>query len=150
MVGVGLAGTIRDPGCPICQKHLGRGPLVGRVIYSDELLHIAHRATGSLGYVFVETQRHVSSLDRLSDDEAEAIGRMTARLARGLRAELDIEHVHSMVAGLAVPHFHEHVFVRHTGTPADVEWSQQWDEAPTGDVEALAVRLRDYLGVPAD
>ena len=65
------------PPCPICQKHRGHGPLVGPVIYADELLHVSHRAPGSsergaLGHVFVETRRRVPSLDRLTDTEAVA------------------------------------------------------------------------------
>ena len=131
--------------CPICAKHRGEGPLVGPVIYTDDLVHVAHRSTGSLGYAFVESRRHVWSLDELTDTEAEAIGRATTRLARGLRAELDIEFVHTMVAGLNVPHFHQHVFVRHRGTPGEVKWSQPWPEAPGGDIPALARRLAHHL-----
>ena len=136
---------MREPSCLICQKHRGEGPLTGPLIYSDELLHIAHRASGQLGYAFIETQRHVPSLDQLTDLEAEAVGRMRSRLARGLRFELDADYVHSFVAGIAVPHFHEHVFVRHAGTPEQYEWYQQWPNAPQGNIPALAERLGNYL-----
>jgi ATP adenylyltransferase len=136
---------VSEPECLICQKHRGEGPLVGPVIYEDELLHVAHRATGSLGYVFIETQRHVPYLDQLTDLEAQAIGRTASRVARGLRSELDVEYVYAFVAGLAVPHFHEHVFVRHAGTPEQYEWWQQWPDAPQGDVPALVSRLASYL-----
>ena len=135
-----------DEDCLICRKHRGEGPLVGPRIYQDALLFVAHRAVGSLGYVFVETQRHVSSLDELTDAEAEAVGRLTTRLARGLRAELEVEHVHSMVAGLAVAHFHQHVFVRHAGTPSSYAWCEPWPDAPRGDTRLLADRLAAHLG----
>ena len=118
---------------------------MGPTIYEDDLIHVAHRATGSLGYVFVDTQRHVPYLDQLTDAEAEAVGRTAARLARGLRAELDVEFVHTFVAGLAVPHFHQHVFVRHVGTPTEYEWWHQWPDAPHGDIAALARRLAPHL-----
>ena len=131
--------------CPVCEKHAGRGPLVGPVVHQDVLLHVAHRADGSLGHVFVETRRHVAHLDQLSDAEAEAVGRTVVRLARALRAELDVEHVHTFVAGLAVAHFHQHVLVRHVGTPAGHPWSEPWPGAPRGDVDALVVRLRRRL-----
>ncbi len=134
-----------DASCVICQKHRGEGPLVGPLIYQDALISVAHRAAGSLGYVFVETQRHVPSLYQLTDAEAEAVGRTTARLARGLYSELEVEHVHSMVAGLGVAHFHQHVFVRHAGTPSGYQWWEQWPAAPRGDIERLAYRLGGYL-----
>ncbi len=68
------------PDCPICDKHRGDDPLVAPVIFADDLLHVAHRATGSLGYVFIETQRHVTDVGRLTDLEAAAVGRMTTRV----------------------------------------------------------------------
>jgi ATP adenylyltransferase len=134
-----------DPQCPICQKHQGEGPLVGPVIWEDDLVFAAHRATGPLGYVFVESQRHAPYLDDLSDAEAEAVGRVTARLAGGLRAELDIDFVHTAVLGMGLAHFHQHVFVRHANTPERYAWWQEWPDAPHGDNEALAKRLRRYL-----
>ena len=131
--------------CPICEKHRGEGPLVGPVIYEDDLVLVAHRATGSLGYVFVESRRHTPYMDDLTDAEAEAVGRVTTRLARGLRSELDIASVHSFVAGIGVAHFHEHVFVRHIGTPEQYAWWQQWPDAPQGDIKTLANRLGGYI-----
>ena len=137
--------VMRKPSCLICQKHRGEGPLTGPVIYQDELLHIAHRASGPLGYAFIETQRHVPAMDELTDVEAHAVGRMRSRLARGLRSELDVKWVHSFVAGIAVPHFHEHVLVRYAETPEQYEWHQQWPNAPQGDIPALTERLGAYL-----
>ncbi|CAA9413191.1 MAG: hypothetical protein AVDCRST_MAG75-2892 [uncultured Propionibacteriaceae bacterium] len=134
-----------NDGCLICQKHRGEGPLVGPLIHQDALVFVAHRAVGSLGYVFVETQRHVSSLAELTDAEAEAVGWTTTRLARGLCSELEVEHVHSMVAGLGVAHFHQHVFVRHAGTPSSYGWCEPWPDAPQGDTGYLARRLAAYL-----
>lgn len=115
------------------------------MIYEDELVFVAHRATGSLGYVFVESQRHAPYLDDLSDDEAAAIGRVAARLARGLRAELEVDFVQTAVSGMGVAHFHEHVFVRHTGMPELYPWWQEWPDAPMGDIPALAKRLGAYF-----
>jgi diadenosine tetraphosphate (Ap4A) HIT family hydrolase len=135
-----------DPSeCPICLKHRGVGNLVGPVIYDDDLVSASHRPVGPAGYVFIETRRHVAYVDELTDDEAAAIGRVRSRLARGLRAELDVEFVHAQVSGRGVPHFHEHVFVRHTGTPSDYEWWRQWPDAPPGDLDDLARRLSGYL-----
>jgi ATP adenylyltransferase len=135
-----------QPDCPICSKHRGEGPLVGPVVYADELVFVAHRATGSLGYVFVESTRHAPYLADLTDAEAQALGWATVRLARGLRAELDVDFVHTAVSGIAVPHFHQHVFVRHAGTPEEYGWWQEWPSAPHGDVAEFAERLGRYFG----
>lgn len=131
--------------CAICAKHRGVGPLVGPVIYNDELVSAAHRPVVPAGYVFIETRRHVGYVDELTDDEAAAVGRLRTRLTRGLRAELDVEFVHTLVSGRGVAHFHEHVFVRHTGTPAELDWWQPWPDAPPGDIDDLARRLSGYL-----
>ena len=135
-----------DPPCPICQKHRGHGPLTGPVIHSDTLIEITHRADGPLGYVFIETKRHVASLGHLTEEEARVIGQARSRLARGLRTELGVEHVHAFVAGLGIPHFHEHLFARHLGTPHDHPWWQQWDGGVRGDVAGFAARLSIYTG----
>jgi hypothetical protein len=52
---------------------------------------VSHRATGPMGYLFIETRRHIPSLDQLTEKEASAVGRARSRLARGLRAELEVE-----------------------------------------------------------
>ncbi len=134
-----------DSGCPICQKHQGQGPLAGPVIYEDDLVFVAHRATGSLGYAFVESRRHAAHLEDLTDAEAAAVGRASARLARGLREELRPAFVHTAVVGMGVAHFHQHVFVRHLGTPEHHSWWGAWRDAPVGDPQELARRLGGYF-----
>ncbi|GAA1835856.1 HIT family protein [Microlunatus capsulatus] len=134
-----------DDDCLICRKHRGEGPLVGPVVHVDEHVSVSHRATGALGYVFVESRRHVPYLDGLTDTEAEAFGRTTTRLARALKAELDVAYVHVLVTGHSIAHLHQHVVVQHAGTPAGQPWWQEWDGAPHGDVAALAARLGWHL-----
>jgi ATP adenylyltransferase len=131
--------------CPICRKHRGEGPLVGPVVHVDELVSVSHRATGALGYLFVESRRHVPYLDGLSDVEAEAFGRTTTRVARALRAELDVAYVHVFTTGHSIAHVHQHVVVRHAGAPSDLPWWQEWSDAPHGDAVALAARLAGHL-----
>ena len=133
------------PDCPICAKHRGEGALLGPVLLEDALVVVSLRTDGPPGYAFVETRRHGGGLDGLTDAEAEALGRSTTRLARALAAELDVERVHTFVAGLGVDHLHQHVYVRPAGTPADAPW---WPPVPTPDPldqEALAARLRPHL-----
>jgi ATP adenylyltransferase len=142
-------------GCQICAKHRGEGPLTGIRVWEDEHSLVFHRpvdATGTvfLGHLFVETRRHAPSLTDLTDVEAAAIGRTVRRVALGLRAELDPEFVFSAVAGMSHAHFHQHVFVRHRGTPASFGWmdGDRWPEAPRGgpaEVGDLCDRLRPCL-----
>ncbi|MDX8143825.1 hypothetical protein SK854_16990 [Lentzea sp. BCCO 10_0061] len=83
----------------ICAKHLGSGPLAGPVVFADDLVVVSHRPGEVLGYLFVETRRHVAALDLLTVTEAEAVARAVRLAAVGLRAELDPEFVFSAVAG---------------------------------------------------
>jgi ATP adenylyltransferase len=130
--------------------------LVGPVVWQDELVVVSHRPVGQdgagvPGYLFVETRRHVAVLDGLEPDEVGAVARAVWWAARGLRAELDPDFVFSAVVGRAVAHFHQHVFVRHRGTPEDVGWmdGHEWSGAPrvTADrLVELSARLRRHFG----
>ena len=115
------------------------------MIFSDDLVVVTHRATGSLGYVFIETTRHVAYVHQLADAEAAAVGRIRTRVAAALAAELPVDYVFAMVAGTGVAHFHEHVFVRHVGTPTDLPWGEPWSDAPTGDIDVLVRKLAARL-----
>ena len=99
-----------------------------------------------LGHLFVETRRHASYLDELTDAEATAVGWAAARAAKALRHALDPEAVFSAIVGRGVPHFHQHVLARHRGTPRELNWmaSNEWAGAPHGDAAELA-HLADRL-----
>jgi len=131
--------------CPICAKHRGEGPLVGPLVWEDEHCLVFHRPAGEdgttvLGYLFVETRRHVPYLTDLDDIEAAAVGRTVRRAALGLRAELDADFVFSAIVGTGVAHFHQHVLARHPGTPAEYGWmaSHDWPGAPRGTTPVIA------------
>src|SRR5687767_11564449 len=118
--------------CPICAKHRGEGPLVGPKVFEDRHVLVFNAPIGDdgtvfAGYLFVETRRHAPYLADLTDAEAAAVGRAAARTAAALRAELQAEFVFSAVVGTGVAHFHQHVFTRHPGTPAEVRWFASGD-----------------------
>jgi ATP adenylyltransferase len=136
-----------DGDCPICAKHRGEGPLGGARVWEDELVAVWHAAPGFLGHLFVETTRHAPYIGDLSDDEASAVGRAATRGARALKAETGADFVFSAVIGTGVPHFHQHLIVRHPGTPPELPWHEvdEWADAPQVDaagLEALCARLR--------
>jgi len=140
--------------CPLCAKHRGGGPLRSPEVWRDDLVVVTHLPPRDgpvcLGYLFVEPLRHAPHIEDLTDAEAATIGIAVRRAAVALRAELDLEHVFSAVIGLGVPHFHQHVFPRHRGTPAGTRWfeSATWEGAPRGDLaqtEDLCTRLRPHF-----
>lgn len=131
-------------GCVICAKLRGEGPLAGPHIWQDDLVRVSHlqpdTAPTGLGHLMVETRRHAAYLDGLTDAEAAAVGRAARDAARALRAELDVEYVHAAVINARVEHFHQHVYVRHRGTPEEYRWhsADEWPDAPHGDAAAVA------------
>lgn len=123
--------------CFICEKHRRGDAAQGGVLFEDELVYVGHThaldgPTAYRGYLMVEPKRHAPGLGDLTDQEAEAIGRVTNRVARAQREVLGAEHVYSFVYGDGVPHLHVHLAPRYPGTPADY-WGhrlQRWPDAP--------------------
>ncbi|WP_336086558.1 HIT family protein [Nocardia sp. SSK8] len=130
--------------CPICDKHRGDGPLVGPVIFTDDLVTVSHRPLTQNpplpGYLFVETTRHAPTFADLTDDEAAVVGWAARRAASALRAELAPESVFSAIAGRSIAHFHQHIFARPAGTPTETYWFDvdSWPDGPRIDDQGLA------------
>ncbi len=83
--------------CLICRKHSGAFSIPGGAIYTDDSLYASHahfaegQNTAYLGWLVVETRRHIPGLADLSDDEGQALGLLIARLSRALKAATNIE-----------------------------------------------------------
>lgn len=126
------------------------------MIYEDHLVAISHAQLWGdetehyLGHLFVETKRHVPGLADLTEEEAQAIGLHTSRVARALTETLGVEHVYAFVLGDGVPHVHVHVIGRYPGAPREY-WGprvDEWPEAPHGDeaeIARVAGRVRAFL-----
>jgi histidine triad (HIT) family protein len=149
---------LTEADCFICRKHRGEFDVPGGAIVEDDLLFASHLwATPEgvpddvyLGHVKIETKRHAPYLSDLTDEEAEAVGRVASRLSRAMKAVLGADYVFAAVIGLGVAHFHFHLLARYPGTPADLEWDHvdEWEGAPRGgfdEVAALTERLRASL-----
>lgn len=57
--------------CLICEKHLGRGPLVGTAVWSNDTVVVSHQGVGddgtaALGQLYVDSRRHVATFDELT------------------------------------------------------------------------------------
>jgi diadenosine tetraphosphate (Ap4A) HIT family hydrolase len=139
--------------CRTCAKHRGEGPLGGQLVTQLDGFWIYHAPPGPdgqapLGYLFIESDRHVPHLGALSEEEAMALGRLRTRLAAALRAEVAAEHVFAAVIGQTEPHFHEHLVTRHPDTPPDIPWHRSDEFLPRAnadEVEDLARRLAGHL-----
>lgn len=145
-----------DSDCLICRKQRGDFPLPGGPLYADDRIFIchAHFAEGQqqayLGWLILESRRHVPGLGDLTNAEAQAVGLWQSRLARALQAVAGAEHVYSFVIGHGVPHFHLHLLPRYPGTPGEY-WGvrvDEWPDAPQGgtaEITALLARIKMYL-----
>jgi histidine triad (HIT) family protein len=97
-----------------------------------------------------ELKRHAPGLAEQTNEEAQALGLLVARLSRALKASEGAEHVYLFVFGDQVPHLHLHLFPRYPGTPHAYWGSRiaEWPDAPRGgavEVAAVCERLRTYV-----
>ena len=140
--------------CFFCDQQNGRVPPIGGAIYADDLVYVTHMFDPSeptyLGYLAVQTRRHVHHWADLSEAEASAIGILIMRLSRALKACLAVDHTYSVSYAEAVPHFHVLLTARYSGTP-EAYWREKvydWPQAPKGDAHEVAVlcdNVRTYL-----
>jgi ATP adenylyltransferase len=144
--------------CVICLKHRGEGPLTGQFIARIDGFRVYHAKTDDeglspLGWVFIESERHVAYIWDLTDDEAASLGRLRTRLAGALRNELNAEVIITLVIGMGVAHFHEHLLPRLRDAPSELPWHQSDEALPKAgpdEVAALADRLRRSLAASAN
>lgn len=104
-----------EASCLICRKHRRSDPLVGSVVWSDDQVILSHRppeddGLAYLGYLFVETRRHVPAIFEMTGSAAVAVARTAWLAARALRGVLAAELIFSAIIGRDVAHFHQHVF----------------------------------------
>jgi histidine triad (HIT) family protein len=144
--------------CFICAKHRGLIDVPGGAIAEDEHAVVTHLPLVTpagvahdayLGYLFVETRRHVAELGDLEAVEAASVGGLASRASRALLQE-GAEHVYAAVIGHGIEHFHLHLIPRYPGTPREYWWVRvdEWPGAPRGDrgaIEMLIERLRCRL-----
>jgi ATP adenylyltransferase len=144
--------------CDICLRHRGRGPLSGQLIGRSDGFWVYHAMADKdgmarLGWLFIESDRHVPYLADLNADEAAALGVLRTRLANALRKEVNAELVLTFVIGMGIAHFHEHLVPRSAATPREVPWYESDEALPKAEpsrVAELAHRLRKALEFTVD
>jgi histidine triad (HIT) family protein len=133
-------------GCAICAKHRD----TGAAVFADEHVVVSHLAGEQdvyLGYLFVETRRHVAELGDLEPGEAAAVGRAAQRASAALQ-RAGAEHVYAAVIGHGIAHFHLHLIARWPDTPREFWWVRvdEWPGAPRGDAAAVAAFVERLRG----
>ncbi len=142
--------------CFICRKHRGEIPMLGSVIYQDDWFLVCHSGMPDageniyLGYLIVESKRHIPGLADLSGEEAAAFGTLMARLSKALQVTENAAHVYAFVIGDRVPHLHLHLIPRYPNAPPDYYGVHvdEWPDAPRGglpEIKVLCDRLGAYL-----
>lgn len=137
--------------CLFCAAQRSQPPTT--VVYEDALAYAYHPtddAPGYLGHLILIPRRHALDYASLTCDEAQAIGLLTTRLSRALKACAGAEKVYAVFYGEVTPHLHIHLTARYPETPADyLRWNiEDWPDAPRGDADAVAAlcaRLRAAL-----
>lgn len=141
--------------CLICRQVAGEVELPGGSLWDDANAVAFHvpptegNPTPYIGHLFVFTRRHVDHLGDLTKPEAESVARASRTLAAALREE-GVERVHVAVIGLGMAHFHQHLYPRYPGMPADAAWDSvdELPEAPHGgadEIRSFVERLRTHL-----
>lgn len=97
------------------------------------------------GHVLVAAKRAAETVMDLTDDEAAALFRTAARVARAVEAEFRPEGVTLLqanrpAAGQTVPHVHVHVLPRHAGDGVDLSWPRK--NPPLEELRRLAARIQ--------
>ncbi|HLW03527.1 MAG TPA: hypothetical protein VKT82_33080 [Ktedonobacterales bacterium] len=140
--------------CLFCQIQQGVTPPVGGPIYEDDLVYAHHAHFGEgphyLGQLALETKRHTPDFTDLTPAEAQAIGLLSARLSRAIKACTGAEKVYLEFYAEVTPHLHLFLTARYPDTPAEyLRWNvKNWPGAPRGDepeIADLCERLRAAL-----
>jgi histidine triad (HIT) family protein len=100
------------------------------------------------GHVLVACKAHVENIFGLSEAQAAAVFRATAKVARAVRAAFDppglsVYQANGKPAGQTVFHFHLHVLPRHDGDGMQLAWPVK--NPPREQLEANAARIRAQL-----
>lgn len=125
------------------------------VVYEDTLAYVYHPtddAPGYLGHLILIPGRHAPDYASLTSEEAQAIGLLTTRISRALKACAGAEKVYAVFYGEVTPHLHIHLTARYPDTPPEyLRWNvEAWPGAPRGDAEAIAAICQKLRATLAD
>ena len=133
--------------CVFCKLVAGQIP--ASIVYEDAAT-LAFMDLGQVnpGHVLVACRAHAANVYELDDDQAAAVFRSAARVARAVRAAFDppglsIYQANGAPAGQTVFHFHLHVLPRHEGDGMQLVWPVK--NPPRQTLEGYCARIRARL-----
>jgi diadenosine tetraphosphate (Ap4A) HIT family hydrolase len=102
--------------CGICTRN--SADLTDVLIYEDEHWRVRHsQETNILGYVILETRRHMLDLSQANQAELESYGPLLGKLMKAIRTVTNCERVYSFTLAEMVPHYHVHLIPRTGAIP---------------------------------
>ena len=145
--------------CKTCEltarRRLGKAPLWDS-IYQTNFWDVAHAFNTSLpGWLVLVLQRHIESLDELTEQEAAELGPLIRRVSLSLKAVVGC--VKTYVIQFAEhedhPHVHFHIVPRMANQPTDRRSTQvfaylgvsQEENVSEDQMNEIGVRIRDEL-----
>lgn len=133
--------------CVFCR--IVRGEIPASIVFEDAH-SVAFMDIGSVnpGHLLVATRAHVDNLYGLDDEQAAAVMRSAARLARALKsalapAGLSLFQANEAAGGQTVFHFHIHVLPRWPEDGMQLAWPVR--NPPREQLERVAAQIRAAL-----
>lgn len=130
--------------CKLVARHIPAS-----IVYEDAAA-LAFMDLGQVnpGHVLVASKAHAANVYELDDDQAGAVFRAAARVARAVRAAFDppglsIYQANGTPAGQTVFHFHLHVLPRHEQDGMQLLWPVK--NPPRETLEAYCAQIRARL-----
>ena len=134
--------------CVFCKIVAGQIPSTR--VHEDEHT-VAFMDIGQVnpGHVLVAVKAHAENLFELSDAQAAAAARASAKVARAIREAfrpegLSVYQANGRAAGQTVFHYHVHLLPRHAGDGMELAWPVK--NPPREHLEDHAARIRAALG----
>jgi len=128
-----------------------RGELPASRVYEDEhTLAFMDLRQPNPGHVLVICKQHADMVYELDDEQAGAVFRTAAKVARAVKAAyqpdgLNLWQSNGRAAGQEVPHFHIHVFARKQGDELFKVYNYPPPATPREALEEMAERIRASL-----
>jgi histidine triad (HIT) family protein len=138
----------RNENCIFCRIVAGSVPAT---LVHEDAATLAFMDLGQVnpGHVLVTTKFHAQDIFELPDEDAGAVFRATARVARAVREAFRPQGVTLLQANgkaalQSVPHFHIHVLPRWEGDGMSLAWPAK--NPPREKLEEYAAKIRGNLG----
>jgi diadenosine tetraphosphate (Ap4A) HIT family hydrolase len=138
-------------GCVSCRLAAQGSALpIRERIYADGLWRVAHAFNGALpGWLVLLPQRHVTSLEELTADEAALLGPLLRRLSIALHAVVGCEKTYVMQFAEAegFSHVHFHVVPRMAGWPREHKGPRVFHFLDQDETAWMATDEMDRIGM---